>query len=84
MREVIRRSVRVKTYPVFWRLVVWIADTVVLRLQFVNPFGLAFKRHHLKIIEVKEAEHVPAHIKHEHTISVLEFHKRQFLFHVFT
>ena len=67
----------------FRRLVIRIADTVVLRLQFVYPFGLTLERDDVEVITIEEGEHMSADIEDEHAFAVLELDKRQLLFHIF-
>ena len=70
------------TYPMFRRLVVRIADTIILSLQFVYPFRLALERDDLKIIDIEEAEHVPAYVEHQHSVTVLELEERKLFLHI--
>jgi hypothetical protein len=73
---------RIQTDPVFGRLVIGVSDAVILSLQFIYPFRLALERDNLKIIQVEEAEHMPAYIENQHSFAVLELDERQFLFHI--
>ena len=73
---------RVKTDPVFGRLIIGVSDAVVLGFQFVDPFRLALERNDLKIIEIEKTEHMSADIENKHSFTVLEHGKGQFLFYI--
>ena len=73
---------RVKSDPVFGRLVIGVADTIVLGFEFIYPFRLALERNDLKIIQIEETEHMPADIEDQHSFAILELDKRQFLLYV--
>ena len=60
----VRGDTRVYAQPVFGGFVIGLADAVVLRFQFVYPFGLSFERHNAVIVDVQKREHVPADIEH--------------------
>ena len=75
---------RIDTYPVSGRLVVRIAYAVVAGFEFINAVGLAFERDDTIVVAVEKREHVSAHIKHQHTLSVLELDEREFLLNICT
>ena len=62
--QVLFGGVGIHTYPVFGRQVERLADTVILRFEFVYPFGLAFERHDAVMVDVQKREHVSADIEH--------------------
>ena len=73
---------RIKTYPVFGRLIIGVSDAVILSLQFVYPPRLALERDNLKIIQIEESEHMSADIEDQHSFAVLKHGKGQFLLYV--
>ena len=82
--QICGRGMWIKTYPVIGRLVVRVANTIVLGFQFINPFRLTLERNDLKIIQVEETEHMSADIENQHSFPVLKLYERQFLFHIRT
>ena len=73
---------RVKTDPVFGRLIIGVSDAVILSLQFIYPFRLALERDNLKIIEIEETEHMSADVENQHVLAILELGERQLLFYI--
>ena len=68
---------RVKTDPMFGRLIIGVSDAVILSLQFIYPFRLALERDNLKIIQIEETKHMSADIEDQHSFAVLELDERQ-------
>ncbi len=54
LQQIIGSRSRIDAYPVLGRLVVRIADTIILRLQILDTFRLAFERDDGEIVAVEE------------------------------
>ena len=72
----------IDAYPMFGRFVVRIANTSMLRLQFIDALWLTFERDDREVVAVEERKHVATDIEDKHSLSVFEFLEREFLFHI--
>ena len=59
----------------------WQAKAAVTFKQIRYSLGLTLHRNHLKILDIKIAEHMAADIEHQHRVASLEFRERQLFIH---
>ena len=69
-------------YPVHRAGVVGRRDPLVAGAQLGDAVGLALHGHDVKLLDVKIAEHVPAHVEYQHRTGRMKLGKRHFLFDV--
>ena len=70
------------TYPMAGAHIVGVGDEVVLLFERVDMLGLAFDGDEVEVVQVEVAEHVAAHIEHQHPVGSFESLERHFLFHI--
>ncbi len=73
----------VKPHPVAGAHVVGVDDTHLAACpQLLDALGLAFHGHDREMCQIVVAEHVPAHIEHQHLAGAVKFGERHFLLHI--